>query len=115
MMEGITRDFQETILEPVQQQAATSMRGQSTIAYQPSYPDETTIETLVAEVCRDNNLTDEASAWLTALRSLGAKKVSDLRELEDRDWDAVGFTIVAKRLLKKAILSTKPVSKKREE
>ena len=115
MMESGTGDSQAAISEPVPQQAATSKRGKSTVDDRPSYSDETTIETLVEEVCRDFKRTHEASAWLVALKSMGANDVADLRALENEDWAAVCLSIMAKRRLKKAILSDpKSVSKKRK-
>ena len=52
--------------------------------------------------------------WLTALRSLGAKDFSDLHVLENEGWHEVCLTVLAKRILKDAVLSSKPVSTKRK-
>jgi len=58
------------------------------------------IDDLVRDVCINTNRIDKANEWIQRLKGQDIMTVGDLRELHDEDWNGLGLTVLACRLLK---------------
>ncbi|OUM65396.1 hypothetical protein PIROE2DRAFT_60051 [Piromyces sp. E2] len=59
------------------------------------------IDDLVKDVCISTNRNlDKANEWIQRLKGQDIMTVGDLRELHDEDWNGLGLTVLACRLLK---------------
>jgi len=62
------------------------------------------IEDLVRYVCINSNRNiDKANEWIQKLKGQDIMTVGDLRELHDEDWNNLGLTVLACRLLKNTL------------
>jgi len=62
------------------------------------------IDDLVKDVCINSNRNiDKANEWIQRLKGQDIMTVGDLRELHDEDWNSLGLTVFACRLLKNTL------------
>jgi WNK lysine deficient protein kinase len=73
-------------------------------SYKEEISNDRTIDDLVKDVCVNTNRNfDTANKWIQTLKSQDIVTVGDLRELHDEDWNGLGLTVLACRLLKNTI------------
>jgi len=72
--------------------------------YKEEISNERPIEDLVRDICLSSNRNiDKANEWIQRLKGQDIMTVGDLRELHDEDWNSLGLTVLACRLLKNTL------------